>query len=372
MKVLHEFYELKYSGAEIKLRDLAGLFRDRGIESHVLSTGPEEGEFAGELRRVGCRIAHLSLTRRFRFLGRYYGYLRKTRFDVVHIHLEHLSFWVALITRLAGVGRIVRSYHSCFPYIGTVRVTNIIKRWITRRVLGVHNIAISAAVQENEARRFYNPCCLINNGVDLRAFARVELPEKNDLRARLGLRPQELIFIVVGACNGRKRHDDVIRMIRDIKPQIPDLAMRLLHLGTGPLCEIEKTLAGELGVGPVIDFLGNQKNVAQYLQAADIFLMPSENEGLSISLLEAMACGLPVVVSDIPPFRQIIEHDRNGLVVSRGDAADLTARCVELAQSSDLRTRLGANARRTVEDCYSLTKMLQQTLAVYGVDAGSS
>lgn len=364
MKVLHEFFSLEYSGAEIKLRNMAGMFEAGGIKSYALATSEGIGPFAEELRAAGCQIAHIPLSNRIKFLLQYYSYLRKENFDIVHIHLEHMSFWVALVTKLSGVKKIVRSYHSCFPYVGMVRRTNITKRWIVRNIFGVANIAVSAAVLENEQNRLNNPCLLLNNGVNENLFRPLSPAERQNLRAALGFADKDFVFVVVGSCNCRKRHDDIIMMMKNVSEKNLHNVL-LLHLGIGPLSENEKKLVGELGLDENVHFLVNQSNVVQYLQISDVFLMPSDNEGLGIALLEAMACGLPVVVSDIPPFKQIVEDGKNGIICKKRDVQDLTEKCLNLMENQEKRAALGQNARMTVEKGYTLQSMFDETMNVY-------
>jgi glycosyltransferase involved in cell wall biosynthesis len=105
--------------------------------------------------------------------------------------------------------------------------------------------------------------------------------------------------------------------------------------------------------------------VFEYLQGADVFILPSRAEGLSNALLEAMTCGLPVVVSNIPANVNVTEHNKNGLVFTAGDANSLAGAVSLLLEESGLRERLGKAARQTIENRYSLDFIADCYVSLY-------
>jgi len=102
-----------------------------------------------------------------------------------------------------------------------------------------------------------------------------------------------------------------------------------------------------------------------YLQQADLFVLPSRAEGISNALLEAMACGLPVVVSDIPGNVDVIEPGRNGLLFTVDDHGSLASAVTLLLTQRDLRGRLGRAARQTVENRFSLSFIADRLITLY-------
>jgi glycosyltransferase involved in cell wall biosynthesis len=111
--------------------------------------------------------------------------------------------------------------------------------------------------------------------------------------------------------------------------------------------------------------LGRLDDPRELLWASDIFAMPSLNEGLGVAALEAMACGVPAIASAVGGLREVVEHDRTGILVAPARADEIGAAIVRLANSAELRTTMGAAARQRVEQNYSMSTMADRTLALY-------
>jgi glycosyltransferase involved in cell wall biosynthesis len=120
-----------------------------------------------------------------------------------------------------------------------------------------------------------------------------------------------------------------------------------------------------LEISERVDFCGSTEQVFEYLQKADVFILPSRAEGLSNALLEAMACGLPVITSNIPANIEVIEHERNGLLFTVEDSKSLADAVTSLINSTELRERLGKAARQTVEKQYGLGTIADRYISLY-------
>jgi glycosyltransferase involved in cell wall biosynthesis len=116
--------------------------------------------------------------------------------------------------------------------------------------------------------------------------------------------------------------------------------------------ELEEYVAAH-GLARRVRFTGDVRNVHEYLQASDLFAFPSENEAFGISLIEAMACGLPAVSTDVGGIRDILHHEVNGLVFEAGNRQQLRRSLERLLAEPALGTRLGEAARRTAEQRYA-------------------
>mgnify|MGYP002625335207 FL=1 len=124
-------------------------------------------------------------------------------------------------------------------------------------------------------------------------------------------------------------------------------------------------LANQLGITQQVTFHGQTDEVLLHLQQADLFVLPSRAEGISNALLEAMSCGLPVVVSAIPGNLDVIDYGYNGLHFPVGNTGAL-AHCLQrLLDQPDLREQLGRQARQTVEYRFSLNSVADQYIALY-------
>jgi glycosyltransferase involved in cell wall biosynthesis len=126
-----------------------------------------------------------------------------------------------------------------------------------------------------------------------------------------------------------------------------------------------RRLANQLGCSDSVSFLGHVKDVKSLYLSACIFVLPSRGEGLSNALLEAQSYGIPAVVSDIPGNCEVVIHQKTGLVVPVGDAAQLAAEVVRLWVDDDLRERLGGQARRQAIDRFSMRDTANQLVELY-------
>ena len=175
--------------------------------------------------------------------------------------------------------------------------------------------------------------------------------------------PVRLIF--VGRLHEQKGLETLLAAFQQLISRYPKRNLRLQLLGEGPLRNDLAALAEQTGIALQVDFLGMTGQVFEHLQQADIFVLPSRAEGLSNALLEAMACGLPVLVSDIPANTDVIEHKQNGLTFTKGDPESLANAVTSLLDQAALREQVGRTARQTIESRYSLDFIAERYIALY-------
>ncbi|MHC4337043.1 MAG: glycosyltransferase family 4 protein [Planctomycetota bacterium] len=169
----------------------------------------------------------------------------------------------------------------------------------------------------------------------------------------------------VGRFHEQKGVDILLRAFQRLLKRHSTSDIRLQLLGDGPLREPLVELAQQLGIINRVEFLGHTHQVIQQLQQADIFILPSRAEGLSNALLEAMASGLPVVVSRIPGNIDTIQHKKNGLLFEVDNPDSLAESLVSLLSNLKFREALGKAARRSVEEKYSLSYVADRYINLY-------
>ncbi len=153
----------------------------------------------------------------------------------------------------------------------------------------------------------------------------------------------------VARLTSQKAHDVLLRAFARIRHAVPD--WQLAVAGDGPLRDDLVVLSGSLGIADRIDWLGTVSDPFAYYRAASIFALPSRYEGTPNALLEAMACGLPVIVSDASPGPlEYVEHEISGLVVPPDDERRLADALLRLACDEELRKRLGREAQKRLSD----------------------
>jgi glycosyltransferase involved in cell wall biosynthesis len=196
----------------------------------------------------------------------------------------------------------------------------------------------------------------IPNSVDNGRFHPVSEPEKLALRQQLGLPVEAQIVIYTGRLVSYKGLPLLIRVWREIQAQFDQAYLLLVGAGGLDIDNCEAELRDYIAAHQLQDSVGltgNVRNVAQYLQAADIFVFPTENEAFGISLIEAMACGLAVVSTAVGGVKDILENGRNGLVVESGNFDQLETAVRRLLVDTNTRMQLSQAAQQTVQDRYT-------------------
>lgn len=205
----------------------------------------------------------------------------------------------------------------------------------------------------------------IDNGVAVpppqspavRSAARAALGEANhDLRQE----PSAPLAVYTGRLHPDKGLLDLVTAWRPIDERWP--AARLWLVGEGPQREDLFHRISDLGLKYKICLPGAFDDTEEILEAADLFILPSYSEGMSLSLLEAMAAGLPVVATDIPGNRSLVTHEQTGLLVAPHDPRGISTAIARLFEQPGLRAQLGSRARQLVQENYSLEKMGREHL----------
>ena len=202
---------------------------------------------------------------------------------------------------------------------------------------------------------------VIENGIDVDRYGPAD--DKAALKTRLGLDPAKRYVVHVARHHPVKDQPTLIRGFALAAPTLPDV--NLLLVGDGPRRGELEALVDSLGIRDRVVFLGIRKDIPDVLAAADVFALTSVSEAASLTLLEAMATGLPVVVTNVGGNPDIVRAGIDGLLFPRADAAGCAACFVKLFTSSDLLAELGANARRRAQDNYRLADTIAAYDALY-------
>jgi glycosyltransferase involved in cell wall biosynthesis len=219
-------------------------------------------------------------------------------------------------------------------------------------------VAISSAIAEEIAASGVSPQMIhcIPNSVDVFHFRPVDEATKSLLRQKQNLSDRSRIVVYTGRLVSYKGLPALLRVWKEIQEEQEDV--RLLLVGAGGLdmhnCEAElKQYVRENQLQDSVHFTGAVPDVREYLQLADIFAFPTQDEAFGISLVEGMACGLAVVGTSVGGVQDIIEDKHNGLVVPPDDAPRLREALTQLLQDPALRKRLGTAAVQTVRSRYT-------------------
>lgn len=365
--VCHVLHSLHVGGAEVLV---AGLARKlRGQCRFVFACLDDLGTLGAELRREGFPIE---------VLGRKPGvdmgcawrlgsFLRRERVDVVHAHQYTPFFYGATARLLCRRPAIVFTEHGrAFPdYPRRKRmIANRILLERRDRVIGVGE-AVRQALIRNEGiseRRVG----VIYNGIDTGVFANA-FHNRDAVRHELGMGPNDVVILQVARLDYLKDHATAVRTMQRVCRDVP--AARLLLAGEGPERGKIEALIESHQLSDRIRLLGLRKDVARLLRAADVFLLTSISEGIPLTVIEAMAAGVPVVSTRVGGVAEVIEDDDSGFLAGAGDDETLALRVHQLAQDPALRQRLGQRGRSRAATMFSQDQMHSRYLDLYRTGA---
>lgn len=321
------------------------------------------GEVGERLRKDGISVTLLNRkTGSFdaRLGGRIARHARSNGIDILHCHQYTPFFYGVLGKMLRPRLQVIFTEHGRFhPDIPSQkrRCFNIIMqrgaRYITAVSPAVKNALIE--VEHFSADRIQ----VVFNGI---AFPSAT-GSKSELRTKLGLAQQDFYFILCCRFDPIKWIPGLLEALRKTSDGFP--AAKLLLIGDGPEKETILAKIRELGLEGKVVMPGFQGNVAEWLRAADAFVLSSLSEGTSVSLIESMAAGLPSVVTRVGGNPYVVEEGVNGLLAPSQDAQALAEKMLSLATDPGKCREMGAAARRIYEDRFRPEAMDETYAGMY-------
>ncbi len=355
MRILHTESSLGWGGQEIRILTEAQTFRAHGHE--VLVAANAGSEIAANAPRYGIPVTLLPLARRnVKSVVVVRRFLRQWAPDVVNTH-SSLDAWIVALARLRLVPcpRIVRTRH-----LSAAVPRNLASRWVYTR--GADFVMTTGeAIVEDLARDGFvsrDRLAAVPTGIDADVF---KPGDKAAARAALGLPQDKFLFGIVATLRSWKGHS----ILLDALKQLGDPSAHLVIVGDGPQQEnIDKQIT-TLGIAGHVTLAGRQSGVAQYLQALDVFVLPSyANEGVPQALLQAIASGLPVVTCPVGGIPEVARGLETVRLVASKDVAALAGAMRAVMINRPSQAQLDA-ARQRIAAEHSREVMYQRALRHY-------
>lgn len=273
--------------------------------------------------------------------------------EVIHSYGFHTNFpayYAAWRTGAVAIGSLrgdfVRAKREGGAFRGALNA-----RW---PVYHISNSMASADAAKRASGPFTPKCVfVVRNALDLKQFKCVGDTSK-----------RRAYVAAVGSLLPVKRWDRLVRVIRGLKT-IPDKDVRLQIAGDGPLRPDLEKLACDLGISEVIEFRGAVHDIPAFLSGAKFLVHTSESEGCPNAVMEAMACGLPVVAMEAGDIPWLVEDGRTGFVVSQGDETLFIERVSQLLDDNELCIRMGLATCEKAQREFSLERLVSDTLMAY-------
>ena len=206
-----------------------------------------------------------------------------------------------------------------------------------------------------------NKCVVVQNGIPpIRCAQR----SNSELRKSLNLKPTSILVVTSGRAHPYKRFDFIIKCVKSFKNLAPELDVVFLLVGDGPAMPELKAMVDELGLAESIRLLGFRTDVHEILCESDVALHAALGEGFSLSIIEYMSAGLPVLVPNIPSVSQAIQHEETGIIYPKDDIEAVATYIKMLVTDSKRRLEMGAAAKCKATDSYTLDRCTQDFFSV--------
>lgn len=353
-QVLHT---LHVGGAEVLAARLVRRLQDRF--RFVFACLDEIGTLGEELHREGFPVDVLGRQsgRDWRCAARLRRLWNREHVDVVHAH-QYTPFFYSMIARLFRSGPpIMFTEHGRHQPDYPRRKRKLANRLLLRRSdrLVAVGEAVRQALIDNEGLPS-GRIRVIYNGIDVERF-RPAPQRRDEVRRELELESNAFVILQVARLDYLKDHPTAIRMMARLRDQVPQAV--LLLAGDGPEEGRIREQVADLGVKEQVRFLGLRSDVDRLLSVADVFLLTSVSEGIPLTVIEAMAAGLPVVGTDVGGMGEVVLPDETGWLCPAGDDEALARRLAMLAESSETRKRMGLAGRERTQHTFDEVRMAQ-------------
>ena len=361
-RVLHVIDSLHLGGAQEVVLNLSTCGSPRF--THEVATMHGHGIYWDRLRDAAIKVHSLSPHKHLPlYLATLPALLLSRRPDILHCHLIPSNIIAKPLGALLGVPLIINHDHTNDPH----RIDNKLLLALDKSTnrFARHIIAVAAACRDFLIQHESIPpkkISLVPNAIDLRRFS-PETTSRTESRAALGLPPEFPVIAGVGRLNPQKNFSLFLEIAAVVSSKFPDT--RFLLAGEGPEESLLRNQAARLGIADKVIFAGYIPDTRVVYAAADILLMPSRFEGLPMTLLEAMAMGLPVVASNLDGIAEVITDSREGFLAPPGEASVFTDRILRLLGDERLAATLSTNARAKIAAHHSVEKMTSAVEAIY-------
>jgi glycosyltransferase involved in cell wall biosynthesis len=330
-----------------------------GHKVFVMSSG---GNCVAQMEAVGIRHITKDIRTKSELhpklwlnMGSVIDLIKNEQINVIHAQTRVTQVLGTWVSRLTGV-RLVTTCHGFFkPHF----FRKLYPCW------GDAVIAISKPVALHLSQDFgvaAGRIHLIPNGIDLNRFVFSTDVMRRESRKKLGMTDAPLIGIIA-RLSDVKGIDVLIKAMPGILNKLP--TVNLLIIGQGPEEDNLRKITKELSLTSHVYFKNTINQTQELLPAFDVFVMPSLMEGLGLSVMEAQACGIPVVASRVGGLLDLIDDQQSGYLVESNNPSALADRIIEALEHPDKSKAMAQKARLNIEQHFAVKGMLEKTLNVY-------
>ena len=357
---------LEFGGAESLALTISSYLNKSGFwESSICGLFGGKGPLADYAEENSVTVCYFEKGKKGRLyvMWELYRLLKERQATVLQVHGSYLLQYAMLPAILAGT-KIIYTEHAKYSLSRSSKLKRNTRflSLLTKKVVCVSNdlknfmidaIGISPSKIE-----------VIHNGVDLSCFHfHQEEKKKACPKAR-----EKLVLGTVARLSEPKDHANLLRAFSLVLEKEPNV--RLMLVGDGELRSTIEKMICELHLEENVDMLGRRSDIPELLAAMDIFVLPSKREGFPIAILEAMACGKPVVATDVGGVGEIISSGVDGVIVPPEDSTSLAGALLQLIEEEEYRKDLGEKALRKVMSRFSEEMMMKKYVSLFTLAGG--
>lgn len=361
LKILHVIPKLTIGGVENQLLMVLKNY-NKNIYFPIVCCLSDKGDLGVEIESCGVKLFCLNKLKHtfdWTIIRDIYKLIKQNSIKVIRTHQYHANLYGRIAGLLAKVPCIVASVHNVYTIDKKIhrRIINHFLARYTDRIVAVskavmHDILIYDRISQNKL-------CVIYNGIEMRSFLNMH----GNIRDELGIPKNTPLIGTVGRLTPQKGHKFLLEAIKKLKFKFPEI--KLLIVGDGPLKNDLKKYSQTLNIDDKVIFLGLRRDIPNFLSSIDIFVLPSLWEGLSNALIEAMASGKPVIVTDIPPIKEIINSEELGVLIPP-ENSDAIADALELLLHDKTRSETSGNAaKEKAFSSFTIEKTIEQYTSLF-------
>ena len=359
MNILFLSTHLNTGGITSYLFTLAKGLIKRGHSVHIISSG---GNMEKEFLSAGVRIMNLNIRTKSELDPRIYfalkplkQYIKENHIDIVHAQTRITQVMGSLLKKSTG-RPFISTGHGYFK-------ARLSRKWVP--CWGDAVIAISSAVERHLADDFgveKQKIHLIESGIDLAEFAPIDETVRAEHRNRFNL-GKEFIVGMIARLSDVKGPDILVEAMHGVLKHIPNA--KLLLVGEGRMEGELRSMVKRLKLDEHVRFFSIVNQTREMLSLFDIFAMPSRQEGLGLSIMEAQATGLPVVATRVGGIPSLIENGKTGILIEPENSGALTEAIIKLFEDKDRLGTIGIAGRKFIQQNYSSDTMVDKTAKLY-------
>lgn len=331
--------------------------------------GPEvhNQEYVAECKGEGIithsiPFARHSLTGSLKCLPQVKQLLKDGQYDIVHAHTETGGLILRLARGVKGKSRFFYTPHGMSFWKGSSLKSQMIYRPLERWICSGMDMNLGMNQEEVDVLRKWNSktaSYVHGIGLNLERFQKTGR-SREEVRAEFGLKEDDKFIVSVGELDDNKNHITVIKALAMLEHK----NFKYVVCGVGPNKEMLEKYAQERGLDDKVILAGYRSDIPDILNAADIFVFPSFHEGLPVSALEAMACGLPLACSKIRGNVDIVKDGENGFLFEPDDFVALSLSLEKLFCGEELALSFGKKNKALVIE-YSLESLIEELINIY-------